>query len=408
MSSSFDLKQAPIITEPEAVTTDFVVFGAPSVGALAPVLIRVSALGSGGGGGAATNLDYISSTRTLTSSTGTDVVLPVVSPAAAGLAPASGGGTANFLRADGVWAPPPGGSGSTNLSYTASTRVVASSSGTGFTFPLMSSGDAGLAPASGGGTTNFLRADGVWAPPAGGVGGGTSILDAATITPTAGDFIPAVRDGTPGKIDAGSFLGGGGGSGITNNGTGARWTSLLEVPVALSSSSDTTANRLSLAPFLCTRSRVISHLAARITQGAASSNVGLAIYAHDATTGLPSGAPICSTGNLSSATSNSTVSSAITGGGSVTLTPGIYWMAIWASAANIQYQQTSMNNGSNPWAALVGSTDLNNVIVGNNSGGSEIALVISFNTSAWPNATGQSWVTNGFQNYCPFLYARGT
>ncbi len=31
---------------------------------------------------------------------------------------------------------------------------------------------AGVAPASGGGTTNFLRADGTWAAPSGGGGGG--------------------------------------------------------------------------------------------------------------------------------------------------------------------------------------------------------------------------------------------
>jgi hypothetical protein len=61
-----------------------------------------------------------------------------------------------------------GGGGSTNLSYTAATRVLASDTGTDATLPLVSSGDAGLAPASGGGTSNFLRADGAWAAPAGG------------------------------------------------------------------------------------------------------------------------------------------------------------------------------------------------------------------------------------------------
>ena len=64
-----------------------------------------------------------------------------------------------------------GGAG-TNLSYTAATRVIASDTGTDATLPLVSSGDAGLAPASGGGTTNFLRADGTWAAPSGGGGGG--------------------------------------------------------------------------------------------------------------------------------------------------------------------------------------------------------------------------------------------
>jgi hypothetical protein len=37
--------------------------------------------------------------------------LPAFTDAAKGLAPASGGGTSNFLRADGTWAAPPGGGG---------------------------------------------------------------------------------------------------------------------------------------------------------------------------------------------------------------------------------------------------------------------------------------------------------
>ena len=56
----------------------------------------------------------------------------------------------------------------TDLSYTAATRVLASSTGTDATLPLVTSTDAGLAPASGGGTSNFLRADGTWAAPSGG------------------------------------------------------------------------------------------------------------------------------------------------------------------------------------------------------------------------------------------------
>jgi hypothetical protein len=81
-----------------------------------------------------------------------------------GLAPLSGGGTANFLRADGTWAAPAGG-GTTNLGYTASTRILTSDTGTDVTLPLFTSTDPGLTPFSGGGTANFLRADGTWAPP---------------------------------------------------------------------------------------------------------------------------------------------------------------------------------------------------------------------------------------------------
>jgi len=101
--------------------------------------------------------------------TGTEVtaLLDAFTSGAKGLAPASGGGTANFLRADGTWSAP-GGGGATNLTYTAATRVIASDTGTDATLPLMSSGDAGLVPASGGGTSNFLRADGTFAAPGGG------------------------------------------------------------------------------------------------------------------------------------------------------------------------------------------------------------------------------------------------
>jgi hypothetical protein len=119
-----------------------------------------------------TNLAYTPSTRLLASSTGDDVTLPLVSSADPGLAPSSGGGTTNFLRADGTWAAPP--QSSTDLSYTPSIRLLQSSTGNDATLPLVSSGDAGLAPASGGGTSNYLRADGTWAqPPGTGVSAGT-------------------------------------------------------------------------------------------------------------------------------------------------------------------------------------------------------------------------------------------
>lgn len=54
-----------------------------------------------------------------------------------------------------------------NVSYTASTRAVAISGGTGFTFPIFTNSADGLVPLSGGGTSNFLRADGTWTTPSG-------------------------------------------------------------------------------------------------------------------------------------------------------------------------------------------------------------------------------------------------
>jgi hypothetical protein len=58
-----------------------------------------------------------------------------------------------------------GGGGATNLTWTAATRTVASDTGTDAIISLFTSTDAGLTPSSGGGATNFLRADGTWEAP---------------------------------------------------------------------------------------------------------------------------------------------------------------------------------------------------------------------------------------------------
>lgn len=94
-----------------------------------------------------------------------------------GLAPASGGGTTNFLRADGSWAAPP----ATSL-FSTSVSGTVPASGSNNTYlkgdgtwsdattltaflNAFTSALKGLVPPSGGGTTNFLRADGSWAAP---------------------------------------------------------------------------------------------------------------------------------------------------------------------------------------------------------------------------------------------------
>lgn len=103
--------------------------------------------------GGATNLSWSGAgPYTLNSSTGTDVTFTAGTNITFNQA-----STDLTINAD-----------NTNISYTASTRAVASSTGTGFTFPLFTDTEAGLTPLSGGGTTNFLRADGTWTAPSGG------------------------------------------------------------------------------------------------------------------------------------------------------------------------------------------------------------------------------------------------
>lgn len=126
--------------------------------------------------------------------------LPLFTPTLNGAVAASGGGTVNFLRADGNWAAPPGGGGGGSLSIGVTTigggatgRVLYDNGGilqeytqaalTAYIVQFTSL-TAGTVPASGGGTTSFLRADGTWvAPPSGGAGSiviGTSTIGGGT------------------------------------------------------------------------------------------------------------------------------------------------------------------------------------------------------------------------------------
>ena len=251
-----------------------------------------------------TDLAYDAATRVLSSSTGNDATLPLVTSTEAGLAPLSGGGTTNYLRADGTWASPPGagisdgdkgditvsasgatwtidnsvvtnakladvatatfkgritgatgapedltaaqatslldavvgdaGSGgtkglvpapgtgdaaagkylkadgtwaippdtnATNLSYDAATRVLSSDTGTDATIPLFTSTDPGLTPLSGGGTTNFLRADGTWAAPP---GGGSGDVATDTIWDAKGDLAVGTGANTASRLAVGT------------------------------------------------------------------------------------------------------------------------------------------------------------------------------------------------------------
>lgn len=96
----------------------------------------------------ATDLTYTAATRTLASSTGADVVLPLVTSTTAGMAPLSGGGSTNFLRADGTWAAPAGGGAGTDLTFDAATRTLASSTGADVVLPVATTTDAGLESAA--------------------------------------------------------------------------------------------------------------------------------------------------------------------------------------------------------------------------------------------------------------------
>lgn len=87
-----------------------------------------------------------------------------------GYVPKSPGGTGTYLRADGTWGTP---AGAGDVLHTRSITAVAPATGGGdlsadrtISVQTFGAAQSGVVPLSGGGTTNFLRADGTWASPA--------------------------------------------------------------------------------------------------------------------------------------------------------------------------------------------------------------------------------------------------
>lgn len=142
--------------------------------------------------------------------------------AATAILPSQAGNAGKFLTTDGStvsWATVSGtgtvtsvGVSSANAAISVSGSPVTTSGTITVTANTFTTGAPGVVPASGGGTTNFLRADGTWAAPTGGSGtvtsvsssGGTTGLTLTTTNPTT----------TPSLTLAGTLA-------LTNGGTGA-------------------------------------------------------------------------------------------------------------------------------------------------------------------------------------------
>lgn len=207
----------------------------------------------------------------------------------------------------------------TNLSYTAATRVLSSSTGSSAILPLFTSTQAGLTPQSGGGTTNFLRADGTWAAPAG--GGGGTVISPGYQTFANGSLIapPCCRNGT-------------GNSNSVAPGRAFFWQ--LYIPAAQT-----------FTQILC---RTQSNYAG-------TSDIVLGIYDHNSSINRPN-AKIYDSGTFQITASGA----ANYGPGpiSVTLQPGFYWLAFLSISAATTPSFAAPNVASNgalgyPWYAEV-------------------------------------------------------
>ena len=163
--------------------------------------------------------------------------IPTATTGARGLLPLLGGGTANFLRADGTWNAPPGGLDTTAIHKATAAEISAITAKTSpiaadllliedsansnnkksvqiGNLPAATVSAKGLLPILGGGTSNFLRADGTWAAPGGGgvsvpgvsiemLNTGPTTTRSTTSTSFVGIGVPAVSE--PGEV-IGTFV----------------------------------------------------------------------------------------------------------------------------------------------------------------------------------------------------------
>jgi hypothetical protein len=254
---------------------------------------------------AGTDLTYTAATRLLASSTGTDATLPLFTNADAGLAPASSGGTANFLRADGTFAAPPGGS--TDLTYTAATRVLSSSTGSGVTLPVFASGVAGLVPAaSSGGTTTFLRADGTFAT-AGSPPGGSDTQVQFNDDGDLGGSADLTWDDTGKVLEVGGDI---------NLDDGGTYETTLQVVTP-------TANRTISFPDATGTVALVGGSSGQLLYNASGANAGTSTITYDGTNVTLSGRFISSLNGAASAPPGTFTGTWFTGGTSTTTKPQV-------------------------------------------------------------------------------------
>jgi hypothetical protein len=166
-----------------------------------------------------------------------------------------------------------------------------------------------------------------------------------------------------------------------------RWYALMDFPHTILQNSVPSADRIYYTPFIINKTITLSDLGTWISTVSAGGFLALAIYAADGTTGFPSGTPLASTGDISTASTG--FASADITGSNVTLTPGIYWAANWqtGSARQVTFSHTGTLNLS---SFLIGSSTSAAVINATTSTGFVFHSDETFNSSAWPNATDEA------------------
>lgn len=152
-------------------------------------------------------------------------------------------------------------------------------------------------------------------------------------------------------------------------------------------------------PWLLGEAITISELGARMNTNAAGQNVQFAIYASNPATKRPTGAALGATANVSTAGSAGPLSAALTA--NVTLTPGLYFLAINSSSSTPVF--TVIATADSTIAGLLGSTSLSALM-----GGSSAALMLYSLTAktfgTWPDVTAETFSETSTTDKFAFIY----
>lgn len=138
-----------------------------------------------------------------------------------------------------------------------------------------------------------------------------------------------------------------------------------------------TADTIYFTPMPVRVSTTIDRLAIRILTGVALGEVQLAVYAASATTGLPTGSALATSG-VQGATAATMIDATVSG---VTLAPGMYWFALQGNNTTLRWVAVANTVGT--MVGEISGTDTASAMF-NSSGGMSVLVTASQAYGTWP------------------------